>query len=402
MADAQSALEPADGGTDFVIQGEYSGTIGNATAPGAQSIGIQVVAQDSGRFLAVFLPGGLPGQGWNGKDRTDILATLKNGEVDFSVAGYVAKVDTFGLVLNGTTPKGESFSARKVNRQSPTVDSAAPAGAVVLFDGTGVSAWKEGTATMDARKLFKPDGTSEATGAVSKQAFQDFTLHLEFREPFMPAARGQSRGNSGIYLQNRDEVQILDSFGSQFENGADTMAAKRECGAFFEYFRPTVNMAFPPLSWQTYDIDFTAAKYDAAGKTQIEPGYATVRWNGVTVQEKRALVYSTLLGEPQGPAGGPLRFQFHGDPVYYRNIWATEGAAGIRHGRRLASPRSGFIGIYNSGHSGWTRLDGRNFSEAWPWNTVGADRTALGWYLTPADIGTHSTSRKRIWEDENE
>lgn len=387
MAEAQTALEPADGGTDYAIQGEYTGTIG-----ASGNLGIQVVAQGSGQFLAVFLPGGLPGQGWNDKERTEVTAALKNGEVDFAGSGYIAKVMAAGLVMDGQTPKGETFSAPKVIRQSPTLNAAAPSGATILFDGTGVSAWKDGTATMDARKLFKPDGTSESTGAVSKQAFLDFTLHLEFRVPFMPSARGQSRGNSGIYLQNRDEVQILDSFGAQFENGADTMAAKRECGAFFEYFRPSLNMAYPPLAWQTYDIDFTAAKYDAAGKTQVEPGSATVRWNGVIVQDKRALVYSTLLGDPQGPAAGPLRFQFHGDPVYYRNIWVTVGASGIRKANGMkgkAGPRTGLNG---PSHAGWNRLDGRDI----------AVRPAFGWYLEPAVAGLPALEAQGFRGDEHE
>jgi hypothetical protein len=197
---------------------------------------------------------------------------------------------------------------------------------------------------MDDRKLFKPEGSSASSGAVTKQAFQDFTLHLEFRQPFVPAARGQRRGNSGIYLQGRDEVQVLDSFGSTLENGADTMAAKRECAAFFEYFRPSLNAAFPPLSWQTYDIYFKAAKYDAAGKNVLEPATASIRWNGILVQDKRALVYATLLGDPVGPAPGPLRFQAYGDPVYYRNIWILDGVSAVRPAKDQPAHRLGSKG----------------------------------------------------------
>jgi hypothetical protein len=323
-ARAQTALEPDQGGIDFRIQGEYSGRAGE------DSLGVQVIALGSGQFKAVFLAGGLPGQGWDGTGRIEAAGTLAKDTASFSGGGYSAVIAADGARISGKTDKNAAFALDKAMRHSPTEGAQAPSGAVVLFDGNGVSAWKDGTASMDDRKLFKPEGASASSGAVTKQAFQDFTLHLEFRQPFMPAARGQRRGNSGIYLQGRDEVQVLDSFGASLENGADTMAAKRECAAFFEYYRPSLNAAFPPLSWQTYDIYFKAAKYDAAGKTLLEPATASIRWNGVLVQDKRALAFPTLLGDPVGPAAGPLRFQAYGDPVFYRNIWLLDGVSAVR------------------------------------------------------------------------
>ena len=175
----------------------------------------------------------------------------------------------------------------------------------------------------------------------------------------MPMASGQRRGNSGIYLQGRDEVQILDSFGANLDHGADTLAAKRECGAFWEYFPPTLNMAFPPLAWQTYDIEFTAGRYDPAGKTRLEPPMATVKWNGIVVHDKRILAYSTLLGDPQGPSPGPLRFQAYGDPVFYRNIWITDGITAVKP--RQSQKKNGLT--MTKDLLGWARLDGRNVTD---------------------------------------
>ena len=357
-ARSQAFLEPAEAGADFAIQGEYSGK-----TAAESSLGAQVVALGGGAFKAVFLPGGLPGQGWDGKNRVDAASVpAADGKTGFSGGGYTATVAADESTLSGQTDKGESFTLEKINRKSPTEGAVPPSGAIVLFDGNGVDAWMDGSASMDSRMLFKPAGTSASSGAVTKRSFQSFTMHVEFRLPFMPAASGQRRGNSGIYLQGRDELQVLDSFGIPLD-GTDSMAAKRECGAFFEYFRPTLNAAYPPLSWQTYDIEFTAAQYDAAGNTKLQPARATVRWNGIEVHSDIALVHSTLLGDAQGPLPGPQRFQAYGDPVFYRNIWILDGVtSNLKHGGKpeIRKTRSGTRAGHYNGKSGTvTFADGR-------------------------------------------
>lgn len=382
---AQTALEPDQGGVDFKIQGEYSGKVETVTPMGAQ-----VIAQGSGQFKAVFFPGGLPGQGWNGTGRIEATGTLQNGVATFSGGGYSATIGEDGTLLNGKTDKAELFSFNKIMRASPTEGAPAPAGAIVLFDGAGVSAWKDGTATMDARKLFKPEGATATDGAVSKQAFQDFTLHLEFREPFMPAERGTKRGNSGIYLQGRYELQVLDSFGSNLATGADTMAPKRECGAIWEHFGPALNMSFPPLSWQTYDIAFTAARFDASGM-RTSPAIVTARWNGQTIQDARGMLNHTLAGDLEGAAAGPLRFQGYGDPVYYRNIWVTEGASSVRPPVRSLRQRQGHLDAQSVRLA---TMDGRKLG------TVKESRPACGHYLYsgPQGGGEITYSRGAIHE----
>jgi hypothetical protein len=195
---------------------------------------------------------------------------------------------------------------RKTTRQSPTLGAKPPPGAVVLFDGVNTDAWEGGH--MDNRNLL-------AAGTKSKQSFKDCTLHLEFLLPFKPLGRGQGRGNSGVYLQDRYEIQVLDSFGLNGENN--------ECGGLYSKARPLVNMCFPPLTWQTYDADFVAAKFDASGK-KIKNAVLTMKHNGVVIHDKLEVPDRTGGGKPEGPDGGPIQLQGHGNPVFYRNIWVLE------------------------------------------------------------------------------
>jgi hypothetical protein len=154
---------------------------------------------------------------------------------------------------------------------------------------------------------------------VSKEVFGDHQLHLEFRTPFMPEARGQGRGNSGVYVQGRYEVQILDSYGLE---GLDN-----ECGGVYRVARPRVNMCAPPLAWQTYDIDFRAPRFDAQGNKTAN-ARMTVSHNGVVIHEDLDVPGQTGGGDGANlDKPGPLLLQDHGNPVQFRNIWVLQPEA---------------------------------------------------------------------------
>jgi len=151
---------------------------------------------------------------------------------------------------------------------------------------------------------------------VTKRKFKDFKLHLEFRTPFMPTARGQARGNSGAYLQGRYEVQILDSYGLSSQHN--------ECGGVYQISAPRVNMCAPPMQWQSYDITFRAPRFDADGK-KVESAQLSVVHNGVTIHENLTVPRPTTLAlDNNVKEPGGICLQDHGNEVQFRNIWLVE------------------------------------------------------------------------------
>lgn len=289
--------DPKAAGTedpDFLIQGEYRG----------ETMGAQVVALGGGNFDVYILEGGLPGVGWEpGKARTVVKGLRK--EESAETDGFTVALKEGFLTLK--TPDGTLRKLTRINRESPTLGAKPPEGAVVLFDGTNADEWENG-------KMI--DGLLQATNVTSKRTFAGYKLHLEFRTPYMPAARGQERGNSGIYHSGRWETQILDSFGLE---GRDN-----ETGGIYSVAKPRLNMCLPPLAWQTYDVDFTAAKFDAEGKRTAWPRIS-VRLNGISVHEDLELTKdftaSAPLKVPINSPEGPIFLQNHSNPVAFRNIW---------------------------------------------------------------------------------
>jgi type 1 glutamine amidotransferase len=297
-------------GADYKVQGEYG-----AGRAGEAKYGVQVVALGDHQFRVVVYPGGLPGAGWSGDKTTkvEIDGKRENETADVSISGkgWSGTIPADGSSIALKSHKDESIKLTKVRRESPTMGAKPPEGAKVLFAG------KDDLAKWDAKAQVDERGVL-AAGARSKDKFGDCTLHLEFFLPFKPLGRGQDRGNSGVYLQDRYECQVLDSFGLKGENN--------ECGGFYQQHAPSVNMCLPPLQWQTYDIDFTAAKFDESGK-KVSPARATVRHNGVVIHDNVVFQKPTPGGSLSGKdtaEPGAFYLQGHGNPVYYRNIWVVE------------------------------------------------------------------------------
>lgn len=265
--------EAAKADPDFAVQGEYAG----------KDLGVQVIALGDGEFRIVSYRGGLPSAGYNGKDKQTIEGDREEA------------LD----IVDGM---------KRVDRQSPTIGAKPPRGAVVLFDGSEKSLdehWKPGAKMTDDGLLMQ--------GCTSIDTFQDFSIHVEFRIPFMPKARGQARGNSGLYYQGRYETQMLDSFGLE---GKDN-----ETGGIYEIRGPDINACLPPLVWQTYDADFTAARFDPDGK-KISNARLTVKLNGILVHQDVEIPRKTRAAPLNESAeAGPIYLQNHGNPVRYRNIW---------------------------------------------------------------------------------
>jgi hypothetical protein len=295
-------------GPDFGIQGEY---VGDVRADGRRDLahGLQVVALGEGRFKFVVHRGGLPGAGWDGEPPQRVDAALEDGKLGFGFGESLeARLDDGGFVVERAGRRAGVL--KRIERQSPTLGKEPPAGAVVLFDGTSAEGFERGRLSEDHLLL---------AGATSRERFGDHSIHLEFLTPFKPNARGQGRGNSGLYVQGRYETQILDSFG--LEGKMD------EAGGIYSVAAPKLNMCLPPLSWQTYDVHFAAARFDEDGNKTAN-ARMTVYLNGVKVHDDVELPHATTASPlREGPEDGPVFLQDHGNPVRFRNIWVIPGKA---------------------------------------------------------------------------
>jgi hypothetical protein len=208
---------------------------------------------------------------------------------------------------------GATISLKKTERKSDTMGKKAPEKATVLFDGSEESLknWTGGRLD-EVTHLLNTDGKDILT----KEKFNNYTMHVEFLLPYRPEGRGQGRGNSGFYQVDHYEVQVLDSFGLDGLNN--------ECGGIYTKAAPKVNMCLPPLQWQTYDVEFTNAVRDESGN-KVKNARITLRHNGVVIHDNVEITGPTggHRSDPEGTLG-PIKLQGHGNPLQYRNIWIVE------------------------------------------------------------------------------
>lgn len=204
--------------------------------------------------------------------------------------------------------------------EPPVIDPGPPGGppsdANVLFDGNDLSQW-DGGENWEIKDGYAIARKSSIT---TKQPFGDCQLHVEFATPAEVSGSGQGRGNSGVYLMGKYEVQILDSYENEtYFDG--------QCGAIYKQQPPSVNVCRKPGEWQSFDIIFEAPQFADDGQL-AKPAYITVLHNGVVIHNHFELQGSTSYTEPpkytKHPEKLPISIQFHGNPVRFRNIWLRE------------------------------------------------------------------------------
>jgi hypothetical protein len=235
----------------------------------------------------------------------------------FSAATASAQIDTNWKIHDLDRPVPAVVTPGTAS--TPEQPGKPPSDAIVLFDGANLDKWQSEDGSPAKWKV--ENGYAEVVAHThnihTKDSFGDCQLHVELMEPTPPHGESQERGNSGVFLMNAYEIQVLDSY--ENKTYADGQAA-----SVYGQYPPLVNAARPPGQWQCYDIVFHGPRFDSAGKL-VRPARVTVFNNGVLVQDNVELSGPTAHGErpryKPGPDKGPLALQDHGNPVRYRNIW---------------------------------------------------------------------------------
>ena len=234
----------------------------------------------------------------------------------FAVAMFF--FSTLGSMVTASVVTGQEY-LNGIGWDAPPIvqpgDTAAdpPSDAMILFDGKDMSAWndaetwkvEEGTVIVGSKQI------------TSKESFGDCQLHVEWSAPSPPKGDGQGRGNSGIFFMDRYEIQVLDSYNNEtYHDG--------QAGAIYKQTPPAVNAMRPPGQWNTYDVFWTAPRFNEDGQLE-SPAYITAVHNGVLILNHFELLGDTPYTRPPQytthPPTGPIRIQDHGNPVRYRNIW---------------------------------------------------------------------------------
>ena len=229
---------------------------------------------------------------------------------------------TFSINAQITDPKATEVWEPVPRVITPGDNASAPSDAIVLFDGKNLDEWVSRNDGSAAPWIVK-DGymeVKEKSGDImTKRKFGDVQLHVEWSTPSKVVGDGQGRGNSGIYLQERYEIQVLDSYNNTtYPNG--------QAGALYKQSIPLVNATKGPGEWNVYDIMFKAPVFNNDG-IKVSSGYITVMHNGVLIQNHVEIKGTTeYIGLPKNPAHGKgsIMLQYHGNPLRFRNVWVRE------------------------------------------------------------------------------
>ncbi|HSV13757.1 MAG TPA: DUF1080 domain-containing protein, partial [Tepidisphaeraceae bacterium] len=286
--------------------------VGDYQGDGSGQVVAQVVVAPGGGYTANLLKAF--------DTENNLIATLHGSADNLTGDGWTGSIKSSHFTGN---KGGQKFDIQHIERTSPTLGAKPPAGAVVLFDGKNMDAWAKKSGkdwlTEDGPSKWKlvPEENAmevvpESDCIITHQKFGDCHLHAEFRTLGTPS-------NSGVFLEDRYEANINETYGRTDgtpNGGFDNCTDKVE---------PKIRPSFPPLAWQTFDIDFHAPRFDGANKTT--DATATVLLNGVKIYDNQK------LDPPHGAAGrlreaptGPLMLQEHGMPVQFRNIWIVPAA----------------------------------------------------------------------------
>lgn len=244
-------------------------------------------------------------------------------KISFFILFFVIAYSISAQEKEPTKPEATEIWEPKPLAVIPGKNNAAPSDAIVLFDGTNLDAWKSTKENAKVLWMINPEGSmtvKPGSGAIqTQQIFGDVQLHIEWKSPTEIKGDGQNRGNSGVFLQKRYEVQVLDN------NNNDTYV-NGQVGSIYKQSIPLAKASAPTGEWNTYDIIFHAPQFDASGN-KTKAGTITVLHNGILVQDHFELKGTTeYIGWPKNKAHGndAIELQDHGSPVSYRNIWVRE------------------------------------------------------------------------------
>lgn len=309
---------------------------------GGGKLTAQIVGQGGGRYLAIFTA-------YDGSEQENqtfqfpITGTsVSPTKVLFATQVFAGlNLGTFAVRtelesgrLNGSFSNEKNYigqmDLKRVSAPAPNLGAVPPDGGRKLLDGPGLPLWNRSDLPADAWSL--TDGVlkcgasspGETRHLAMKEPHGDVTLHVEFRLPYLPEARGQERGQGGIWLQGLYEVQLVDSFGvgrttDNFGEFDDVDAL----GAVLGIKAPKELPALPPGEWQSLDITFRAPRLDETGKV-AQPGELSATLNGIVIHDRTVLDRTTAGAPRDGQAPGGLVLEHAGQSVEFRNLWIVE------------------------------------------------------------------------------